>query len=153
MVCSIGEGSAMALSRRDFVRTLSVGALSVITPTKALAGQDWFAQINRVKDPNNLTGKEKGHAPVIILPENIQPDKTFEVKINVGKQLHGMNSSHYIRSIEMFVNDISFARTEFTPHAPQPMVTFPCKIKKKSTIRVMIDCNLHGLWEAETATG
>jgi len=143
----------MALSRRNFVKTLSLGALSVITPAKALAGQNWFAQINRIKDPNNLTGKEKGHSPVIILPKNIQPDKTFEVKINVGKQLHVMNSSHYIRSIEMFVNDVSFARTEFSPQAPQPTVTFPCKITGKSTIRVMIDCNLHGLWEAETAAG
>jgi desulfoferrodoxin-like iron-binding protein len=143
----------MALSRRDFVKTLSLGTLSVITPAKALAGQDWFAQINRIKDPNNLTGKEKGHSPVIILPGNIQPDKTFVVKINVGKQLHVMNSSHYIRSIEMFVNDVSFARAEFSPQAPQPTVIFPCKIKGKSTIRVMSDCNLHGLWAAETAAG
>lgn len=143
----------MALSRRDFVKTLSLGTLSVIAPAKALAGEDWFAQINRIKDPNNLTGKEKGHSPVIILPENIQHDKNFEVKINVGRQLHVMSSSHYIRSIEMFVNDISIARTEFSPQAPQPTITFPCKIDKKSTIRAMIDCNLHGLWVVEVSAG
>jgi desulfoferrodoxin-like iron-binding protein len=145
----------MILSRRDFFKALSIGALgtSIINPHLALANQNWFHQINRIKDHKNLSGKEKGHVPLIILPKNMQPNKIFEVEIKIGREPHIMQASHYIMSIEMYVDDVLFARTEFTSHSPQATTHFSCKVKEKSTIRVFANCNLHGIWEGKALVG
>ena len=142
----------MNLSRRDFIKTTSLGTLGalMIKPAQALAQQNWFTQINRVKDPHTLSGKEKGHVPLIVVPQGIQPNQAFEVKIRVGRTLHEMRVGHYIMAIEMFVDEVRVSRTEFTPHAPQATVTIPCKVDKKSTLRVLATCNLHGIWESKT---
>lgn len=110
-----------------------------------------FCGLNRAKDSENLTEMEKKHIPVIECCDEVKSGVPFNVKVRVGELPHVMLDGHFIQWIEVSFGDSFYARLELTPVVTLPEFTITL-VKggkhRKSTLRVVERCNLHGQWEA-----
>jgi len=77
------------------------------------------------------------HVPVVSKDENI-------VTVKVGEVEHPMEEKHYIRLIEILVENRVY-RVNLKP-GDKPEAKF--SIPKGKEITVREECNLHGLWKA-----
>lgn len=112
---------------------------------------DLFEAINRPIDPGNRTDLEKKHYPTIEVPASVKASEAFDVKITVGKELaHPNEGAHFIQWVELYCNDVLIARTELTPTIYDMPVTMRIKVGKSCTLRALVRCNLHGIWEGAT---
>lgn len=110
-----------------------------------------FCGMNRAKSLDNLTDMEKKHIPVIDCPDEVTSGVPFKVRIRVGETAHVMLEGHFIQWIEIYFGENFYARLELTPVVTMPefSITFVKGGKhRKSTLRVIERCNLHGQWEA-----
>ncbi|WP_456419297.1 class II SORL domain-containing protein [Methanocaldococcus infernus] len=107
---------------------------------------NYFCGINRMKEGTEF---EKKHTPFIECPDTVKPDEFFEVTIKTGYP-HPIEDSHYIQWVELYMSDIYLARADFTQFV-KPEVKFvvkaPSKGHKSFTLRALMRCNLHGIWE------
>ena len=140
--------------RRKLLKTIGVSAVAagLATTVGSLKnvhanGDDWFQNINRIKDRENLTPKEKGHAPCVQVPATTKSGEPFNLDIQIGETMHPMAANHYIQWIEVYVGIEQVARVEFSPLCPQAKVTIPVAVKESATLRILARCNLHGIWE------
>ncbi|CAH2214109.1 class II SORL domain-containing protein [Tepidibacter aestuarii] len=107
------------------------------------------------------TGDFKGekHVPVIHLPENIEKDKEFDLRVSVGDEIKHPNTlDHHIGWIKVFFkgeNDkfpVEIANFNFSAHgesnnSTEPVGITSVKLGKSGTIHALSYCNIHGLWE------
>ncbi|MBF0467020.1 MAG: class II SORL domain-containing protein [Nitrospirae bacterium] len=110
-----------------------------------------FCGVNRVKDAENITELEKKHIPFIMCPDEVKSGEPFEVRIKVGEIPHVMLDGHFIQWIDVYFGESFYARVELTPVVTLPEFSlFLVKGGKhrKSTLRVVERCNLHGQWES-----
>lgn len=115
----------------------------------SLAGQDWKKYtIIRVQDPNKMTLSERKHQPVIQIEGAVKPAELFMAKINIGEVQHPMTPVHWIQWIEVYAEDQLLSRIEFTGFAPAAQVTLPLMTESSFQLRVIENCNQHGIWEA-----
>ncbi len=139
--------------RRDFLKGAGVVLLGQAFAQKSLEAQekeiDWFRTINRVADPDNLTAAEKKHAPTIGIPAYIKVNQVFFLTVEVGRTLHVMTPNHWIMWIEVYLGNSLISRTEFSPLCPIPSVTVPLSVGGPAVLKVMEQCNLHGIWESK----
>jgi superoxide reductase len=143
-------------------RGLLVGGASIamitgvsLVPTPVRAGSyeaadlGLFAGINRVKDPNNVSGLEKKHAPHIQAPGSVTKGKTAEISVSVGSVVHPMGPEHWIERVRLFTDtglplaDVSFARTGVLPICDVHLT-----VEDETTVIAQASCNLHGIWES-----
>lgn len=96
-------------------------------------------ELNKPKDPNNMTDFEKKHTPAI----EISGDKVI-VKVGDGI-VHPMKEDHYITYIELFKDDQSIAKKELKP-GDEPKAEF--ENVPLGNLKAQELCNLHGLWES-----
>jgi len=138
--------------RREFLKGVGAVFLGQTLIAKSAQAQekeiDWFKTINRAADPDNLTVTEKKHAPVIGIPGYIKTNQVFFLTVEVGRTLHVMTPNHWIMWIEVYLGNSLVSRTEFSPLSPQPSVTVPLSVGGPTTLKVMEQCNLHGIWES-----
>lgn len=110
-----------------------------------------FCGMNRAKDPVNLTDMEKKHLPVIDCPDVVKAGEPFKVRVKVGETPHVMLDAHFIQWIELYFGESFYARVELTPVVSLPEFTITL-VKhgkhRKSTLRVVERCNMHGQWES-----
>ena len=112
--------------------------------------ENWFLQINKAKDMDNLEDIEKKHLPIISCPENVKKGENFEVTIEVGKLLaHPNENTHYIDSIELFAGEIFIARTSLIPVVGHPKITLTVSLTDSQNLVARTRCNLHGIWQYE----
>ncbi|WP_456375439.1 desulfoferrodoxin family protein [Methanocaldococcus sp.] len=107
---------------------------------------NYFCRINRIKEGNDF---EKKHTPFIECPDIVKSEEYFEVKISPGIP-HPMEDSHFIQWIELYMGDIYLARVDFTQFMKPEvklMVKAPLKRHEKFTLKALMRCNLHGVWE------
>ena len=89
-------------------------------------------------DENTTDAANEKHVPVIKETEN-------GYEVSVGEVLHPMEESHYIKWIELIVDDVSYIK-HLKPE-DKPIVNF-C-VKKGLTVIAREYCNLHGFWKKE----
>ncbi|MDI6760895.1 MAG: class II SORL domain-containing protein [Candidatus Brocadiaceae bacterium] len=139
--------------RREFLKGVGTVFLGQALIAKSVQAQekeqDWFKTINRAADPDNLTATEKKHAPVIGIPGYVKTNQVFFLTVEVGRTLHVMTPNHWIMWIEVYLGNSLVSRTEFSPLSPQPSVTIPLSVGGPTTLKVMEQCNLHGIWESK----
>ena len=106
------------------------------------------------------TGDWKGekHVPVIHVPESVQADEKFDLKVSIGDAIgHPNTFEHYIAWFKvMFHPDgakfpIELANFNFSAHGEGDNFTEPTgltsvKLKKSGTVYAISYCNIHGLW-------
>lgn len=117
-----------------------------------MADKGPFCGINKPVNPANLTDLEKKHIPVIDCPDTVKAGKPFQVKIKVGEVPHVSEEAHHLQWIEIKTGENLYARVDLTPVLSLPDVTVTLKKAgkhRKTMLRAIERCNLHGLWEAE----
>jgi superoxide reductase len=110
-----------------------------------------FCGINQPANSADLTDMEKKHIPVIDCPDTVKAGQPFKVKIKVGEMPHVSEEAHHIQWIEIKTGENLYARIDLTPVLSLPEVTVTLKKAgkhRKTSIRALERCNIHGLWEA-----
>lgn len=115
-------------------------------------------EINRAKDPEELTSMEKKHLPVILeAPESVEKGKAFNVKIKVGGidgVEHPNMLGHWINWVEIYAGEVPVAKALFSPiFSDGYEVTFRVALEETTTLKLKGYCNLHGIWEGDEKTG
>jgi len=111
-----------------------------------------FCGLNKPADPANLSEMEKKHIPVIDCPDTVKAGQPFPVKIKVGEVPHVSEEAHHIQWVEIKSGENLYARVELTPVLSLPEVTVTLKKAgkhRRTKLRAIERCNIHGLWEAE----
>ena len=102
----------------------------------------------KVHMPNEEAKKK--HTPVIEAPSKVKKGEPFEVKVIVGKEVpHPQATTHYIKWVTLWADEVEVARAEFDANLALPTVTFLVKLEKTSKLTALSYCNLHGLWHSE----
>ena len=116
-----------------------------------MAEKSLFCGMNKPNDASNMSELEKKHTPVIECPDAVKAGEPFQVKIRVGSIPHVMDEGHSIQWIELYSGENFQARVDLTPVFTKAEVTLTL-VKagkhRKSTLRAVERCNLHGQWEA-----
>ncbi|MCK5282102.1 MAG: class II SORL domain-containing protein [Nanoarchaeota archaeon] len=113
-----------------------------------MAEENWFLQINKAKDMDNLEDIEKKHLPIIDCQDSVKKGEPFEVTISVGKLLkHPNENSHYIEWIELFAEDLFISKVDLIPVVGNPKVTLTVSLHESHKLTAKARCSLHGIWE------
>lgn len=115
-------------------------------------------EINKAKDPNNLTAIDKKHLPVILeAPNNVEKGKAFTIKVKIGGTdgvEHPNMQGHWINWVELYASTLPIAKTTFLPIFSNGYeITFSISLEESTILKVREYCNLHGIWEGDEATG
>jgi superoxide reductase len=114
--------------------------------------------------------KAEKHAPVIECADKAVADKSFAVKVSVGKEIpHPNTTEHHIRWIDVYFQPdgdkfvYQVAHVEFSAHGESakgpnqgpaythPEASFSIKVTGAGTLIAVSLCNIHGLWENSKA--
>jgi superoxide reductase len=111
-----------------------------------------WTQINRAKNPGNLTDLEKVHVPGIFIEGPVKAGEPFNVTVRAGVEgMHPSLHSHFIEWVELYDGDLLLGHADLAPATTEPEVTFRVIMDKPGTLMSRINCNLHGTWENTTA--
>ncbi|MHA2298680.1 MAG: desulfoferrodoxin family protein [Candidatus Hodarchaeales archaeon] len=115
--------------------------------------EELFKEINRIKDPDNMTDLEKKHDITVIAPDVVKTGEVFEVELRVGERMtHPNMPGHFIQFIELFSGDSLVSRYEMAAATiSSPIVKIKLQLPEwASPVLVARErCNLHGIWEAK----
>ena len=110
---------------------------------------DIFWRINTEEAGDDQALGEK-HAPVITVPEGMEPGKAGKVRVNVGGGKHPNTNEHHIQWVELRINGMFIGRAEFAPVVLQAEVEFTVVCPgRECEFSALARCNLHGLWESK----
>lgn len=149
----------MTFDRREMLKLGVIGAVSMLGFMGTVAAQaaddasrGLFAGINRARDFSNLSGLEVLHVPQITVAGPVKRGVPFEVTVQVGKKTHVMKEDHWIQWIELYLNETTFlSRVELPRVYSEPKATVSLVLENKATLKAMIRCNQHALWENSVA--
>ncbi len=115
-------------------------------------------EINKSKDPKNLTAMDRKHLPLILeAPDTIEKGTPFTVRVKVGGidgVEHPNLQGHWVNWIELYVGDVPVAKAVFAPvFSDGYEVTFKLSLEESATLKLREYCNLHGVWEGDETTG
>ncbi|MFW9993001.1 MAG: desulfoferrodoxin family protein [Candidatus Odinarchaeota archaeon] len=115
--------------------------------------EELFKEINRIKDPNNMTDLEKKHDVTINAPDSVKTGETFEVELLVGEKMtHPNMPGHWIQYIELYAGDALISRFDMnaaTITTPRVKITVQLPAWASPVLVARERCNLHGVWEAK----
>jgi len=114
--------------------------------------------------------KAEKHVPVIEIRGLAKKGVLVELEVTVGKEIvHPNTTAHHIRWIAVYFQangekfPIELVRTEFNAHGEGsqgadtstlyslPQVNVRFKTDKAGTLMAAAYCNIHGLWQSESA--
>jgi superoxide reductase len=151
------------MNRRDAIKaTVLGGAMMMFGRGRAMAKVYYPSQvdetlwqgINRVKNPEELTGLEKLHSPVIKAPDKVKVGEVFPVEVAVGRLPHPMGPTHWILHLQLNMGNEPAGTVIFRSHgyvkaASKFNVVMDNALKGKTvSLIVQIKCNLHGIWQS-----
>lgn len=105
-------------------------------------------KIQKAKNLENPTSFETKHLPWILVPEFIKKGEEFEIMVKIGKAHHPMIDEHYIRGIQVYVND-KCVKKVLLDLTDKPETKFKISFDRDSKIVARAECNVHGIWESE----
>jgi len=146
------------IDRRGFMKAAGVALVAgagAATASGALAtmynagvDEGLYKTINRVKDPDKMTGTELHHVPEIKAPGSVKAGEPFMVEVKVGKELHDTTSGHRITEITLLAGNEPVGTVVFSSLFARPSASFLVSIDKPVTMVAQARCNLHGVWES-----
>lgn len=101
--------------------------------------------------PDNLTEFEREHIPVIhINRECITAHRGAytEMRVKVGRIDHVMESEHFIKFMDVYIDRKYITRIVFTPKRIYPSVHLHL-IADTGVLSVISHCNVHGSWRSK----
>lgn len=107
-----------------------------------------WGQINRAKDPANLTPLEQAHVPGINITGTPVAGQPVKVTVRVGEgHMHPSTHDHFIQWVELYSGDLLLGRVDLSPATSKPEVTFTVVLDNPAMLKARQNCNLHGTWE------
>lgn len=107
-----------------------------------------LAGINRVEDIEAASDFEKKHTPHIVCERD---GDRVRVHVEVGHYFpHPNVPDHYIEWVMVYAAGAPVMRFDFSAVATEPHVSCTLNVDPGTPIIAMENCNLHGLWVAET---
>lgn len=106
-----------------------------------------FDQIN-TKDFGGDAATGEKHLPII------STEKTADGKVKVkvvlgGEGKHPNDIDHWFQWVELKINDLFVARSEFSAGITEPISEFTLNLGKACKISAVARCNKHGLWQTD----
>lgn len=142
------------LSRRRFLTLASLGGVAtVLVPWRRLARNAWavpdVGRIQRPRDPQNLTSRERDHVPEVQLPLIAEDGSNVPINLQMNME---QTSEHYIRRLDIYnFNDpvIHKGTYHFTPASGRVALSTQLRMNGGDTdVFVVAECNQHGRWLA-----
>jgi superoxide reductase len=107
-----------------------------------------LAGVNKVADLDAAGDFEKKHTPYI---ECRRDGDRVIVTVKVGHWVaHPNQPDHFIQWIEVHANGAPVVRADLAAVAADPTVTCVLAVAPGTPIAATENCNLHGVWMAET---
>lgn len=107
-----------------------------------------FGGINRVEDIEAAGDFEKKHTPYVVCE---RVGDRVVVDVTVGHWVpHPNVPDHFIQWIDVLADDLPVARLQFSAVAADPAGRCVINVEPGTRIAAIENCNLHGLWIAET---
>jgi superoxide reductase len=107
--------------------------------------------IRRPADPNNLTDGDRKHIPQIFVRKDcalIVGGPCTDVMAKVGEIEHVMQSAHYIRTLDFYLDHQFISRIWLSPETCHAAAGLHLSASS-GTLTVLENCNVHGNWMAE----
>ena len=102
----------------------------------------------KIANPDSITDFEYKHTPEIILGD--VDEKGFSkiiVKVGSNGIVHPSVEDHWIDFMTLYIDGKEFKHIENVPGDGSNQHEFFAHLKAGQEIRVVIGCNLHGIWE------
>ncbi|UCH45879.1 MAG: hypothetical protein JSV11_04005 [Nitrospiraceae bacterium] len=101
-------------------------------------------------DPANLTDLEKKHIPQIVIDKqcSLIEEGCINVSLMVGAEEHVMESEHFIKYIDFYLDTKYVSRFVLTPKLIHPAACFHMNMVE-GKIAAIAHCNVHGNWMTE----
>jgi len=108
------------------------------------------AVINMPADPDNLSEVEKKHIPQIVVDKqcSLIPEGCINVYLKVGETEHVMETEHYIKYIDFYLDTKYVSRFILTPKLIHPAACLHMNMVE-GKITAIAHCNVHGNWMKE----
>ena len=104
-----------------------------------------------ISDYNNVTDFENKHTPDITFGEK---DEKGYVVINVlvgsAGIVHPSVEEHWIDFMTLYINDKEYKHIEIENIEGSNLQEFFAPLKAGDIVKVVLGCNLHGIWESST---
>jgi superoxide reductase len=112
-----------------------------------VCGSKIFKEDDKAIMPADKEGHEK-HVPVMSFNNEcgVIYDDSKDVFIKVGSVPHPMQSNHWIKWIDAYIDKKFAGRSHLIPESLHPAKCVHLKKDVTGTITAIIDCNLHGRW-------
>ncbi|MBN1307868.1 MAG: hypothetical protein JXA18_08125 [Chitinispirillaceae bacterium] len=117
---------------------------------------DKFTRNDRIFEESAEKSKEAAfkHIPSVTINKNctLIPDQScVDSIVRIGATLHPMETAHFIRFIDCYVDGSYVSRITLTPGV-FPAGCFHLK-KLGANVTVVENCNIHGYWKTEMSMG
>jgi len=115
------------------------------------AFQESADAIKKPADPSSLSEGDKKHIPQIVVVKEcglIPGGGCVDVHAKVGEIEHVMQSEHYIRYLDYYLDHKFISRVWLSPDACHPAAGLHLSVGE-GKITVIENCNVHGNWMGE----
>lgn len=97
-------------------------------------------------DLTKLKGLEVDHIPLLEVKTPEGREESLDLSIRVGKTLHEMHPAHFLRWLQISVDDVKLCEMNFQADGLVPRWQLTIRRRPSIQITVKVECNLHGIW-------
>lgn len=97
-------------------------------------------------DAGAMTDEERGHVPVLTLPERVRSGRAFDLVVQIGARPHEITEAHRIEWIEVCVDERRVLVADLSADVAYPIVRVPLVLRAPATLTARARCNQHGVW-------
>ncbi len=104
-----------------------------------------------IADWNNMSDFEKKHTPEIVFG-GIDEKGYGKIFVTVGSAgiVHPSTEEHWIDFMTLYINDKEYRHIEIKNVEGSNLQEFFAPLKAGDIVKVVLGCNLHGIWESST---
>jgi desulfoferrodoxin-like iron-binding protein len=103
-------------------------------------------EVHWPKDISRLQGLELDHVPLLEVLSPESKEDAVQLVIRVGQKLHVMSQAHYLRWVQVWVDDLKGCEMSLQPGNLLPKWQLSIHRKPSMQITIKTECNLHGVW-------
>ncbi len=102
--------------------------------------------VNWPADLSKLQGLEVEHVPIMEVSPPVAKDETVELSVKVGMTPHEMTADHFIKKIEIWIDENKRCEIQLFPKEMLPRCRIALVRRPSMQIMVRAECNRHGIW-------
>lgn len=119
---------------------------SKATKPRSSPPQKTEPEVHWPKDISRLQGLEVDHVPLLEVLSPEGKDEAIQLVIRVGQQFHVMTQAHFLRWVQVWIDDVKGCEMSLHPGELLPRWQLSIRRKPSMQITVKAECNLHGIW-------